>query len=229
MAGRRARRLIEAVATLKRHLPVAPVPTDPFQMILWENIGYLIDDERRRALFDAFEAAVGLDPQAIAAADDKVLLALARRGGMRPETRVERWRAIARLIAERCGGDLDQTLRALPVAKARALLKTFPVIGDPGADKILLFSGVAVRPSLESNGVRALARLGFFREQASYDRSYRAGIEVLAVGGKPDRDWLVDAHLLLREHGKTTCKRGVPICTACPLDALCPHAAVKAL
>jgi endonuclease-3 len=221
--------LTEVVAMLKRHLVVAPVPTDPFQMILWENIGYLIDDVRRRALFDAFAEQVGLDPRAIAAAGDAELLPLARRGGMRPETRVERWRTIARIVLTQCDGDLDSALRTLPLAKARALLKRFPVIADPGADKILLFSGVAACPSLESNGLRALARLGFFREQASYDRSYRIAVEVLLSGGRPDRDWLVDAHRLLRELGKTTCKRGEPVCAACPLDAICAHAAVKAL
>jgi endonuclease III len=221
--------LVEVVATLKGRLKVAPVPTDPFEMILWENIGYLVDDERRRALFDAFAAAVGLDARAIDEADDAVLLPLARKGGMRPETRVQRWRAIARLIAERCGADLDGTLRALPVAKARALLKLFPVIGDPGADKILLLSGVAPRPALESNGLRALARLGFFKEQGSYAASYKAGIEVLVAQGRPDGAWLADAHLLLRELGKLICKRGVPLCMACPLEPVCPKLAVDAL
>jgi endonuclease III len=221
--------LVEAVATLKRHLSVAPIPTDPFQMILWENVGYLVDDARRRTLFDAFEAAVGLDPQAIARADDAVLLPLARKGGMRPETRVARWRTIARIIAERCGGDLEGTLRVLPLPKARALLKLFPVIGDPGADKILLLSGIAARPSLESNGLRSLARLGFFKEQGSYTAAYRAGIEVLVAKGRPDANWLADAHLLLREHGKLLCKRGVPLCVACPLEPVCPKALAEAL
>lgn len=221
--------LIEVVATLKRHLPVGPVPTDPFQMILWENIGYLIDDERRRRLFDAFAAAVGLDPAAIEAADDAVLLPLAKRGGMRPETRVERWRAIARIIRERCDGDLDATLRALPPAKARSLLKAFPVIGDPGADKILLLAGIAARPSLESNGLRSLARLGVFAEQGSYAANYKAGIEALASRGRADGAWLTEAYLLLREHGRLLCKRGEPICVACPLEAVCPRVSVTAL
>jgi endonuclease-3 len=228
-ADRAAGDVIQVVEALKRSLTPPVVPTDPLAMILWENVGYLVDDARRRNLFDAFEASVGLDPAAIAAADDATLLPLARRGGMRPETRVQRWRAIARIALTQCDGDLAGALRSLPLAKARTLLKRFPVIADPGADKILLFSGVVARPSLESNGLRALARLGFLREQASYDRSYRAAMEVLAAGGRPDRDWLVDAHVLLRELGKTTCKRGEPICAACPVDAICAHAAVKAL
>ncbi|HEX3363841.1 hypothetical protein [Phenylobacterium sp.] len=221
--------LIAVVETLGRHLTPAPVPIEPLAMILWENIGYLVDDARRRTLFDAFEATVGVDAHAIAAADDATLFPMAKRGGMRPETRVERWRTIARIVIERCDGDLDATLRALPLAKARTLLKTFPVIADAGADKVLLFSGVAARPCLESNGLRSLARLGFFQEGGAYGPDYRAGIEVLEATGRTDRDWLVDAHHLLRELGKTWCKRGVPICLACPLDAICAHAEVKTL
>lgn len=228
-AARPAGDIVRVVETLKRVLEVRPVPTEPLQMILWENIGYLIDDDRRAELFEAFRTSIGLNAAAIDAADEARLMPLARRGGMRPETRVARWRTIARIVLTQCGGDLEGALRSRPLAKARALLKSFPVIADPGADKILLFSGLAPQPSLESNGLRSLARLGFFEEQTSYDRSYRAAIRVLAEGGKVERAWLVDAHLLLRELGKTTCRRGEPICPACPLDELCAHAAVSSL
>ena len=47
--------------------------------------------------------------------------------------------------------------------------------------------------------------------------------------GRTDRAWLVDAHERLRALGKTTCKRGAPICAACPLDATCAHAAAGSL
>jgi endonuclease III len=226
---RPAAELVGVVETLRRTLSPRPVPTEPFQMILWENIGYLIDDGRRRELFSAFEAAVGLDAAAIAMADDAVLLPIARRGGMRPETRVQRWRTIARIVLEDCAGDLAGTLRALPTGKARMLLKRFPVIGDPGADKILLFSGIAATPSLDSNGLRSLARLGFFSERPSYTASYKAAMQVFAGCGRADSGWLVDAYRLLRNLGQTTCRRGEPVCAACPLNAACAHKAVQAL
>ncbi len=205
------------------------VPSDPLRLILWENIGYLMDDDRRQRLFETFEATVGFNPAAIIAADGAALLAMAKQGGMRPETRVERWRTIARIVMEKCDGDLNAALRALPLVKARALLKTFPVIGDPGADKVLLFSGVAAKPCLESNGLRVLARLGLFAEQASYPASYNAAITVLVNRGQADRQWLMDAYLGLREHGKTLCTRGEPNCVPCPLDSVCGHVAVAAL
>ena len=217
------------VATLARLYPAPTVMTDPLHQILWDNIGYLIDDARRAALFETFADRVGLTPEAMAAADFETLFDIARRGGMRPETRVQRWRDIAGIVLSRAGGDLGATLAALPLAKARALLKAFPTIGDPGADRILLFAGLAPRPSLESNGVRALARLGYFSEGRDYAASYRAAIAVLAREGEAEREWLISAFLALRAHGRALCRRGVPLCGTCPLDALCAHATVAAL
>ncbi|THD64361.1 hypothetical protein [Phenylobacterium sp.] len=229
MPMRPAGELTQVLEMLKRHTAVAPVPTEPLAMILWENIGYLIDDDRRRSLFDAFAAEIGISAPAILAADDATLLPLATRGGMRPEVRVRRWRDIAALVRDRCGGDLDGALRALPLAKARALLRAFPMIGGPGGDKILLFSGIAPTPSLESNGLRVLGRLGFFAEQPSYAASYKDALAVLATAGLRACEELVDAHQLLREHGKTLCRRGEPLCMACPLSETCPRAPVSAL
>lgn len=220
--------LIADLAALRRTTTLAPVPTEPFQMILWENIGYLVDDERRRRLFDDFADEIGLSPEAIERASDAALLARAKLGGMRPEERVQRWREIARLVRTQADGDLTATLKALPLPKARTLLKAFPVIGDPGADKVLLFAGIAPRPALESNGLRVLVRLGYCAEQKSYDASYKAGIAVLAAAGLADFAELVEAHLLLREHGRTICRRSAPHCIACPLSETCPKAPASA-
>jgi endonuclease III len=202
--------------------PPSP-PGDPFRHVLWDNVGYLVDDQRRRRLYDRFTAEIGLDPPAIAAADDAALMSIAVEGGMQPDVRVQRWRAIAALTIE-AGGNLDTALRALPPAKARALLKRFPTIGDPAADKILLFAGVAPLPALESNGLRVLVRLGLCQEGRSYDQSYRAGITVLKAQGPSDFDGLRRAWLALREHGKTLCRRNTPVCAPCPLSDACPRA-----
>ncbi len=215
--------LIDAVATLKRRYKPSKPLTDPLQLILWENIGYLIPDEKRDALFAEFGERVGYDARAIKAASHATLLDIAKRGGMRPEVRVGRWREIARLVTEDAGGDLAKTLAALPIAKARALLKKFPVIGDPGADKVLLFSGVDARPSLDSNGLRVLVRLGLAREGASYTSTYRNAVQALTEHGRKDRAWLTGAYLALQAHGRALCKRAAPDCLPCPLDAVCAH------
>ncbi len=217
------------MADLAQRYPVPPVLTDPLQLILWENMGYLIDDQRRATLFDEFGTRVGFSARQIQDAESAVLLDIAGRGGMNPAMRVGRWREIADITLARAGGDLDATLRALPLAKARALLKAYPTIGDPGADKMLLFAGIAARPSLDSNGVRVLARLGYFIEQKAYGPCYTAAIAALTRHGVLDRDWLVTAYVALREHGKALCKRSAPLCMACPMDAACAHAVVSTL
>jgi len=216
--------LIDVVETLRCHGNLPALPTDPFQLVLWDNMGGLITDAQRAAMFADFGRTPGFKPAAILAADPQALLSLAKRGGMRPHVRVERWQASAAIALERCGGDLAATLSALPIAKARALLKRFPVIGDPGADKILLFAGIHVRPSIDTNGLRSLVRLGFFPQQASYAASYKAGVALLSAAGKPEREWLMQAYLRLRAHGKRLCRRGTPLCQECPLDPFCAHA-----
>ena len=202
-------------------------PRDPFAQVMWENIGYLIDDQRRTLLFREFEKRIGLDPVAVREADPAVLLDIARRGGMHPDRRVGRWRDIAEITLARAGGDLDGTLRALPVTKARALLKLYPTIADPGADKILLFAGIAPRPSLESNGVRAMVRMGFAIEQKDYPRTWRLAVDALERQVGSDFDALTGAYLRLRAHGQTLCKRSTALCGLCPLDETCAHAVVS--
>ena len=62
----------------------------------------------------------------------------------------------------------------MPLARARRLLRRFPGIGEPGADKVLLFSRTQPVFALDSNGLRTLLRLGYGREVKSYPATYRS-------------------------------------------------------
>jgi endonuclease-3 len=215
-----------AVAGLARAYRVKKPLTDPLSVMVWENIGYLIDDARREELFAEFKRKIGLKAHEIANAPLPVLADIARRGGMHPQKRAERLIAIGRLAIAECDGDMMHALKTLPLPKARALLKKFPAIGDPGADRILLFAGIAPRPSVESNGLRALVRLGFIEEAKNYSQTYKAAVSALSAAST-DFEWLMRAHIVLREHGKALCKRSTPICEPCPLDAVCMHRPVS--
>jgi endonuclease III len=210
------------LARLKRHYgsPAFPPAKGPFELILWENACYLLPDTRRAEVFEALRDQVGLTAEKILAATQTVLLPLAKRGGMRPETRVFRWREIARITLDQFGGDLNALLK-LPYKDAKKALKQFPNIGDPAAEKILLFSGVTGELPLESNGLRVLTRFGFGHEQKNYGATYRSVQEAIAADLPRGSRALAQAHVLLREHGQTLCKRSGPDCDACPVADVC--------
>ena len=70
---------------------------------------------------------------------------------------------------------------ALPYARTMKALKLFPCIGDPGAEKILLFRGVVAGLPLESNGLRVLMRIGHGRAHLkNYGAMYRGVQEAIA-------------------------------------------------
>lgn len=213
--------LQETVAQLAALHPAGEVLTDPLAIIVWENVGYLVDDALRAELFESFRAEIGLDPRAIANAPLERLAHAVRRGRM-VESRAERLRRIGEIVLEHAGGDLACALEAADAKARRKLLKRFPGFGDPGADKVLLFCGLEARPALESNGLRSLVRLGYVDPDADYAKSYRAAVQVLAAQGRADRDWLITAFQSLRAHGQSLCRR-TPLCLACPLDPVCLH------
>jgi endonuclease III len=196
-----------------------PKLSGPWEMILWENVAYLADDDRRRTAYETLKKRVGLQPQKILAASDAALLAVTSHGIL-AEQFAKKLRTCAKIVLEEFDGDL-RTVLELPVPKAKKALQKFPGIGEPGAEKILLFTRVQPVLALDSNGLRVLLRLGFGEEKKSYATTYR--LVQRAVGEELDRDysWLIQAHLLLRRHGQELCKRSQPACTKCPLARDC--------
>ena len=225
--------LPDILASLSEHYgePHPPPANGLFEHVMWENACYLLPDERRLEVFESLRRQVGLTASAIQNAKESVLLPLAQRGGMRPETRVFRWREIARITLTQFAGNLDGILTQ-SYADARRALKQFPTIGDPGAEKILLFCGMAPHPvlslPLESNGLRVLVRLGFGRSQKSYGATYRSVQDAISRQLPTSAHELTQAHLLLRENGKILCKDKSPLCHQCPLAPNCTYAATLA-
>ncbi len=144
-------------------------------------------------------------------------------GGIVPELRAQRLRQIAEIVQFIFKGDLAAELKK-PLPQAKKSLKRFPSVGDPGAEKILLFTHSYPVLALESNGLRVLLRLGFADEKKSYSASYRAVQQALEGQLPSDCDALIAAHQLLRQHGQELCKRARPLCEGgCPLTAECRY------
>lgn len=222
-------RLARALDKLEKlHGPPEPPPsTDPFALVLWENVAYLATDEKRATAFRRLKKEVGLRPENVLAAPAARLYDIAS-AGIKPEIKAAAMREAAKIAitTKELEGDVRRAL-SLPVRKAIAILKKFPSIGEPGAEKILLFSRTHPRFALESNGLRVLLRLGYGEEQKSYSTSYRSAREAAAPEIPTDLDGLIRAHQLLRRHGQEVCKRSHPLCEICPLQEDCAYFAAR--
>ena len=201
--------------------------TDPFALIVLETAGYLADDERRAEVFARLKSATALSPARVAAEPE--LEAILAPGGMHPKVRAERLRRISSTVADRFAGDLSGGLSGLPAGHARRFLLSLPSVGEPLADKILLFSGIDPRPALDSNGLRVMVRLGLVKERTSWSTTYREAMALIAREGRGEREWLMRLWFTLRAHGRAVCRRSAPLCLACPLEPECPKTPIRAL
>jgi len=219
--------LRKVVASLRKHYgpPGPPLTRDPFEMLLFEKAGYLCTDDRRERAFRELKKRAGTTPPKILNAPLELLTEVAALGGIYADVRALRMRQCAQLVRDEFDGDLRRVL-ALEFKAARKALAKFPMIGEPGAEKILLFAGAYARLALESNGLRVITRLGFAEELKNYSTMYRRTQEALGpeVAGL-DCEFLIAAHNLLRRHGQEICRSTDPACAACPVRAVCRYTA----
>jgi endonuclease-3 len=213
--------LAQVLEQLEAHYgqPKMPRLSGPWEMVLWENVAYLADDDRRREAFQTLKKQVGTEPAQILSAPDDALLEVTRHGILADQF-ARKLRQCAQIVLEEFDGDLRPVLK-LPFAKAKKALQRFPGIGAPGAEKILLFTRRYPILALDSNGLRVLLRLGFGQEKKSYSTTYRLIQESVEPGVEVNCSWLIQAHLLLRHHGQELCKRAKPECRKCPLASDC--------
>ena len=135
--------------------PAPPVVTEPFAMILWENVAYLANDAKRAEAFAELQKKVGLSPRDIRKAKDSVLLAIAGKGIV-PAATVEKLRRAAEIAGNEFSDDLTPILDK-PLTAAKKDLRKFPAIGEPAAEKILLFNR---RHAPSCFGIERTARAG---------------------------------------------------------------------
>jgi endonuclease-3 len=212
---------------------VAVGPSAPYEMILFLNCGYPATDASCAKGFDPLRHEVGTEPEEILAAPKEKLARLMRLGGIVPELRANRLKTIARIVNELFGGDLKWALgkmmqdEKMPAEKRirrmKSALKEFPVIGEPGADKILLFAGLAPVAAVPSACPGVPQRIVFGDEDKNYGAGYRAAQEAMSAALPETFDARQRAYLLLKRHGTEICKRTKPKCEICPVSAKCAY------
>lgn len=197
----------------------AAFPSSPYSHLVWLQCGYPASDDRCSRGWESLRKMVGVDPYQILGASLHELTRAVAPGGMIPELRAKRLREVATRVIEECSGDLSSAL-ACPLPSARKLLKKFPTVGDPGADRILLFAGLSPIAAAPSNNPQVIVRIMRGREQENYNVSYKEAQEEL--GRLPESvAERIRAYLLLRRHGQELCKRQQPQCSKCPIRDSC--------
>jgi endonuclease III len=201
-------------------------PVDPYEFIVWWHCGYPASDAACAKGWEKLKIEVGVEPHRLLAATPRKLAAALNPGGMVPELRAERLKEIAMRVQDQLGGDLRAAL-AGPLPEARRTLKKFPGIADPGADRILLFAGIAPLAAVPSNCTQVLVRVLSGRELDNYNASYREAQKAIAAEVPETFEARTRAYLLLKHHGQETCKRTNPKCERCPISSDCAFFAAQ--
>jgi endonuclease-3 len=197
-------------------------PPDPYMFLVWWHCGYPASDRACAKGWDSLTQQIGTDPDSILSARPATLASALKSGGMLPEIRAERLKEIAARVQEEFGGDLRAALVG-PMATVRKTLKSFPGIADPGADRILLFAGIAPVAAVPSNCAYVLVRLQQGPEGKNYAATYREAQRILEAQVPAKFDARTRAYLLLKRHAQETCKLTNPKCSECRVKSSCAY------
>ena len=207
----------------KFHGPQEPCwPTDPYLFIVWWHCGYPASDERCSKGYDSLKQNIGVEVEALLKTPIPKIAGALKPGGMVPELRALRLKEIASRVANEFGGDLRGAL-AGPLNEARKKLKKFSNIADPGADRILLFAGMASLAAVPSNCPHVLVRIRHGQDNLNYGRIYREAQQYIEVEIPAKLEARMRAYLLLKRHGQELCKSKDPKCAECPVRQDCEY------
>lgn len=195
-------------------------PTDPYLFLVWWHCGYPASDAACSRGWESLNREVGVEPEQLLAASPANLASALKPGGMVPELRAMRLQDIALRVKDEFGSDLRAALVG-PIAQVRKTLKKFPNIADPGADRILLFAGLAPVAAVPSNCPHVLVRIQRGQERENYGVTYREAQKAIETEIAQTFDSLGRAYLLLKRHGQEICKRTKPKCNDCSVSSSC--------
>jgi endonuclease III len=214
----------DILARLESHYgPQKPFwPTDPYLFLVWWHCGYPASDAVCDRGWNSLTSKIGVEIENLLRARTPDLAEALRPGGMVPELRAMRLKEIAARVKDQFGGDLVAALRG-PIAEVRKQLKKFPNIADPGADRILLFAGLAPVAAVPSNCPHVLVRLLHGQERENYGVTYREAQQLIADDVPDTCEARSRAYLLLKRHGQELCKRTKPRCEECPVAGYCAY------
>jgi endonuclease-3 len=196
-------------------------PTEPYRFLVWWHCGYPASEERCGRGWESLNEKIGIAPEKLLATPRSGLARALKSGGLIPELRAGRLKEIAQRVQEEFDGNLQSALSRVALNHARALLKRFPGIADPGADRILLFGGYFPVAAIPSSSPHVLVRIDSGRTHQTYKANYREAREIIETQLAGTFAARTRAYLLLQQHGQQLCKRSSPQCGICPVASSC--------
>ena len=218
-------RIAQILDVLESHYGAlhAPAPVDPYEFLIWWHSGYPASEERCQKGWQSLIEHIGTAPEQLVAASTAKLAQALKAGGMVPEVRALRLKEIAARVQGEFGNDLRAALSQLAAPQARKVLKTFPGIGNPGADRIALFSRLSPVSAVPSACPHVLVRIVHGPEESEYTANYAAAQRTLDALSA-NYEARIRGYLLIARHAQELCKRSKPACGQCPLESACAFA-----
>jgi endonuclease III len=152
----------------------------------------------------------------VLAAPPGELVEALRPGGLANQ-KAPRIQAVLGTLADGPHGLDLEWLAELETGAAMAWLTRLPGVGIKTASCVLLFSLDEPVMPVDTHVHRVAGRLGLIPAGTGAAAAHA----LLTAATPPGR--MLEAHLLLIEHGRRTCRARRPLCAACPLLGRCPH------
>lgn len=192
-------------------------PADsPFEVVVgavltqntaWRNVEMAIAN---------LKEGMALSPEALRDIRTEDLERLIRPAGFFRQ-KAERLKLFATHLFRCHGGDLASLLSG-PLEEARAELLSLKGIGPETADSILLYAGGYPSFVVDAYTLRLFIRLEVLGGTEGYEE-----VRALFMENLPhEADLFNEYHALIVEECKTFCRKRLPLCSACPLQPICP-------
>jgi endonuclease-3 len=187
---------------------------DPFRTLILTVLSQATADRNSMRAFRNLQRKFSITPETLSKAEIADVENAIKVGGLyRNKARVIK--TISHMILKQHEGSMD-FIYSLPFEDARKILLALPGVGPKTADIVLLFCARKPTIPVDTHVNRVSKRLGLVLAKADYER-VRSALESLY---SPEE--YLDVHLLLISHGRRFCKARKPLCTICPVNALCP-------
>ncbi|MEZ0394464.1 MAG: endonuclease III [Desulfurococcaceae archaeon] len=210
-------RLRKAYAiNMERFVISSADPGNFFEFLVAVVLSQNTSDANASKALARLKARLGrITPEGLVSLPEEEVAELIRPAGMHVR-RARVLRELARALSGGSGEALASKLRSMPPERAREALMELPGVGKKTADVVLLMFFNMPRFPVDTHIARVTERLGMARSR-NYDEVSRAWSSCLSP------EHFFEAHILLIEHGRTTCRARRPLCDACVLRDLCAY------